>query len=262
MRFKIIGMVCLSLLFGAYFVGCDQEPTGPSSRSGRLIVYLTDSPGAVDAVYITFSDISAHIDSEWVTVHLKADSTINLLDYSNGKTLILAQDDVPAGRYTQIRVAIKSARIIADGSSFSLDVPSGAQSGLKFGLNLDVQPGNSYELVIDFDVSRSIVVNGPKNALGSYKLKPHIRIISKPVTGSIAGIVTNASDLPVAYAIQDADTITSTMVDPMSGSFVLAFLPPGSYTVALRDTLGRAFRRDSVPVSPGKSYDLGMITLQ
>ncbi len=262
MRSKLILLAVLSACVGLVMTGCNRQATEPSAPTGRLVVHLTDAPAAFEAVKITFSEISAHIDSEWVKVTLKSDSTVNLLDYSNGRTLILAQGDVPAGHYTQIRLKIKSAQVQIDGLTYPLDVPSGAQSGLKFGLHLDVHPGSSYELVIDFDANRSIVMTGPKNSPGSYKLKPYIRVISRAMTGSITGAVSNPSDLPVAYAIQDADTIASTMVDPLSGGFMLAFLPEGSYTVALRDTLGRAYTKDSVPVLSGKSYDLGIITLK
>ncbi|MDZ7332757.1 MAG: DUF4382 domain-containing protein [candidate division KSB1 bacterium] len=262
MQSKAILLVSLCTWFVMGTMGCDREPTKPSNRTGHIIVHLTDAPARFDAVNITFSEISAHIDSDWVNVELESDSTVNLLDYANGKTLVLAQGDVPAGHYTQIRLKIKSAQIAIDGLTYPLDVPSGAQSGLKFRLNLDVQPGSSYELVIDFDANRSILVTGPKNNLASYKLKPCIRVLSKAMTGSITGTVSNARDLPVAYAIQSADTITSTMTDPDNGRFLLAFLPEGNYTVSLRDTLGRAFSKDFVLVSPGKSFDLGIITLQ
>lgn len=262
MKLKLHLFGLLFICLATIIVRCNREPTRPSYQSGHLIVHLTDAPARFEAVKITFSEISAHIDSDWVKLKLKSDSTVNLLDYANGKTLILAQGDVPVGNYTQIRLKIKSALIDIDGLTYPLDVPSGAQSGLKFRLNLDVQPGSSYELVIDFDANRSILVTGPKNNPASYKLKPCIRVLSKAMTGSIAGTVSNARDLPIAYAIQSADTVTSSMADPMNGRFLLAFLPKGNYTVSLRDTVGRAFSKDLISVLPGKSFDLGIITLQ
>lgn len=262
MRSRSILFAVLSACLAFVTTSCNRQATEPSAQTGRIVVHLTDAPAAFEAVKINFSEISAHIDSEWVKVTLESDSTVNLLDYSNGRTLILAQGDVPAGHYTQIRLKIKSAQVQVDGLTHSLDLPSGAQSGLKFGLHMDVHPGSSYELVIDFDVNRSIVMTGPKNSPGSYKLKPYIRVISRAMTGSITGVVTNPSDLPVAYAIQQPDTIASTMVDPINGGFIIAFLPEGSYTVALRDTLGRAYQKESVLVLAGKSNDLGMMTLQ
>jgi hypothetical protein len=241
---------------------CDKEGTDPSLEKGYIIVHLTDAPAAFDAVNITFSEISAHIDSDWVTIQLKSDSTVNLLDWTNGKSMILGENEVPAGYYTQVRLKIKSAEIVVDNVTFPLDVPSGAQSGLKFGLNFTINPGSTYELVLDFDVKKSIVTTGPKNDPKGYKLKPHIRVISKAVSGSISGTVTNPKDVPVAYAIQNSDTTTSTLVDTLSGFFMLSFLPEGSYTVSIEDTLGKVFNQSNVGVIVGKTNNLGDITLQ
>lgn len=98
-----------------FLSGCDREPTEPSKKPGYLSVYLTDAPAAFDAVNITFSEISAHLDSDWVTIQLQSDSTVNLLDWTNGKSLILGSSEVPAGHYTQVRLKIKAAEIVVDG---------------------------------------------------------------------------------------------------------------------------------------------------
>jgi len=243
------------------FINCEKEPTDPSKDSGKLVVYLTDAPAEFDAVNITFSEISAHLDSEWVTINLKTDSTVNLLEWTNGKSMILGEEQVPAGHYSQVRLKIKAAEIVVDEETFQLDVPSGAQSGLKLGLNFTIEAGSTYELVLDFDVNKSIVTTGPKNDPNGYKLKPHIRVISKAVSGSISGTVTNPIDVPIAYAIQNSDTTTSTMVDTLSGYFMLSYLPEGSYTVAIEDTTGKIFIQTDVNVIPGNTSDLNAITL-
>lgn len=82
------------------------------------------------------------------------------------------------------------------------------------------------------------------------------------ITGSISGTVTNPADLPVAYAIAGDDTVTSSPVDGTDGSFRLAFLPPGSYTVSVSDTLNKAFTQSDVTVTAGQDNSLGQITLQ
>ncbi|MDZ7263352.1 MAG: DUF4382 domain-containing protein [candidate division KSB1 bacterium] len=259
--FIVGGWLGLAMLI-IFSIGCSNEPTEPSVQKGAITMHLTDAPAEFDAVNITFSEVSAHIDSDWVTIQLQADSTVNLLNYTNGRSILLAHGEVPAGHYTQVRLKIKAAEIVVDGQTFPLAVPSGAQSGLKFGLHFTVNPGASYELVIDFDVNRSIVVTGPKNDPKSYKLKPCLRVVSRAITGSISGTVTNPIHSPIAYAIQQADTVTSTAVDTSSGYFLLAFLPTGEYTVVVEDTLGKMFRHDAIFVQAGTTSDLGKITLQ
>jgi len=241
---------------------CDKNTSGINSENGtgNLTILLTDAAANYDSVNITFAEISAHLDSTWLTV-MTDTTTVNLLDWSNGNAMILGSEDVPAGKYTQIRIKIIDAEIGVNGQVFPLDVPSGSQSGLKFGPQFTINEGSTYEMVIDFDACRSIVTMGPPHNPHGYKLKPRIRVISNAITGSISGTVLNPVNLPVAYAIQNGDTVTSSIVDTTSGSFKLAFLPDGYYTVDVADTSAGYFSDDSINVTSGSNFDLGDITL-
>lgn len=244
-------------------INCEKETTSLNNNQGPAVlkVYLTDSPAAFDAVNITFSEVSAHLNGQWLTV--RGDTiTVNLLEWNNGKSIILGEAELPAGHYTQIRLMIQAAEVVVDGQTFPLTVPSGAQTGLKLGPEFTLHAGSTYELVVDFDVARSIVVTGPKHDPNSYKLKPHLRCVPRAISGSISATVTNPEHAPLAFALQNADTITSAIVDTLSGYFQLSFLSEGSYTVFVKDTLDRSFQQDSVQVMNGTNNDLGMITLQ
>jgi hypothetical protein len=241
---------------------CEKNTSGIDSenKTGNLTILLTDAAANYDSVNITFAEVSAHLDSTWLNV-LTDTTTVNLLDWSNGNTMILGSEDVPAGKYTQIRIKIIDAEIGVNGQVFPLDVPSGAQSGLKFGPQFTINEGSSYEIVIDFDASRSIVTTGPAHNPTGYKLKPRIRVTSTAITGSISGVVINPASLPIAYAIQNGDTTTSSIIDTTSGVFKLAFLPEGLYTVDVADTSSGYFSTDSINVTVGSNFDLGDISL-
>ena len=244
----------------ALFIGCSKETNSPDD-TGTLKVYLTDAPAEFGAVNITFSEISAHLDNQWLTV--KGDTvTVDLMQWNNGNSIVLGEAELPAGHYTQIRLMIIAAEVVVDGQPIPLTVPSGLQTGLKMGPEFTLDAGSTYELVIDFDVARSIVVTGPKHDPNSYKLKPYLRCVPKATSGSISATVTNPEHLPVAYALQNTDTITSTVVDTSNGYFQLSFLPEGTYRVFVRDTLEQSFTQDDVPVAIGENNDLGQITLQ
>jgi len=251
----IIFSLMLSL---ALLLGCDNEPNKPSGDSGYMIVHLTDAPAFFDAVNITFSDISFHLDSVWVKIRKKP-ITVNLLDWTDGKTMVLGEGEIPAGHYTQLRLLIESGEVVIQNQTYPLPIPSGV---LKFGPEFTVEPGSTYELVLDFDVNRSIVRMGSRKSPRGFMLKPHIRVIPRAISGSISGIVVNPEDVPVAYAIQGADTVNSASVDTGSGAFILPFLPEGSYTVAIKDTAGKAFSRSDVAVVAGQNSNLGTVTLQ
>lgn len=238
-----------------------DETTGPDSQNGTLTVLITDAAADYDSVIIYFSEISAHIDSQWVSV--QGDTMrVDLLQWSNGRAFKIGSAQVPAGRYTQVRIKIDAAKIGVKDTVFNLDVPSGAKTGLKLGPQFTISPGLDYELVVAFNVCRSIVTTGsPDNPTG-YKLKPHLRMISRAKSGSISGMVTNPEDAPQAHAIKENETITTSLVDTTSGYFMLGFLPAGDYRIVIEDTLGRNYSREGVPVKIGENNDLGEITLQ
>jgi hypothetical protein len=252
------------IVFSIFVYNCntDSDGVGTDGSMGKLNIYLTDTPAAYDSVNIVFTEVSAHLDSEWVSV-TQEPTRVNLLDWSNGRTMLLGSEEVPAGKYTQIRIKIDSASIVVDGDPYPLVVPSGAQTGLKFGPEFTIAAGSTYELVVDFDASRSVVTTGPPNDPKGYKLKPHIRVTTNAVTGSISGTVTNHDDMPMAYAItSDDDTLTMAIADTSSGYFMLGFLPEASYKVFVTDTIGLTFEQENVMVTKGQNNNIGSITLQ
>ena len=228
---------------------------------GTLTVSLTDTPADFDAVNITFSEVSANIDGEWMILSEEL-RTINLLEFSNGRTTEIGSADVPVGQYTQIRLKIAKAEVIVDSISHPLTVPSGAQTGLKLILEFTIIEGSTVELIVDFDANRSVVTTGPPNEPKSYKLKPTLRVISRAITGSISGIVTNPHNLPVAMAIAGSDTVTTTSVADTTGEFMLGFLAEGFYTISVKDTLNQFFESNDVEVIAGTNNDVGTVTLQ
>jgi len=251
------------IILSVAMIGCNKEDAVVATQDGRatLRILLTDASAPYDSVVIRFSEISANIDSVWHTV-VGDTQTVDLLEWSNGRALELGSADVPAGYYAQIRLKIDDAYIGVNGDVFPMDVPSGAQTGLKFGPGFRVLEGSTYELVIDFDATRSVVTLGPPKDPKGYKLKPHIRLSTTATTGSITGMVAPADSLPEAHAIQNGVTITSSIVDPNDGFFRLAFLPAGTYNVAIEDTSGNKYEQTGVSVMPGKEMDLGNITLE
>ena len=239
------------------FIGSCSDSTSPE-ENGTLKLYLTDAETTYDAVNVTFSEISVHLVPDWITI-VGGPITANLLDFNNGETLLLGTESLPAGKYTQIRLHILDANIVIGGVTHPMTIPS---EELKLGPQFTIEDGITYELVLDFDVEKSVVVSGPKDNL-SYKLKPHRRTVPKAITGSITGFVTNTDFNPIAHAIQGSDTITSSIVKE-EGAFVLGFLEEGTYQVDIEDSdePTKSFTTSGVNVNIGESTDLGDITLE
>ena len=256
MRYLIsLLLLTMTLLF---VPGCsDNSPTSSSDGMGVLKVLFTDSPGDFDEVNITIEEVSVHKDSSWVILN-ENEQTHNLIELANGITAVLGEEQLDPGIYDQIRLKIKAAELKIDDDIFPLDVPSGAQSGLKLHGNFTIEEGILTELVIDFDVAKSIHEIAKKQ---EYKLNPSLRVIAKSTSGAIIGHVTNPENEPVVFAIAGSDTVTSSIVDPQDGNFMLSFLPSGTYTVAFEDTLNYKCEVSNTVVSIGNKENLGDITL-
>ena len=160
-------------------------------------------------------------------------------------------------QYTQIRLVIEEADVVIEGTVYPLTIPSGT---LKFTSGFDINADEPTEMIVDFDAARSVLITGGVNA--EYKMKPTIRIINKQKCGSISGQVTNFENSPIAYAIADEDTLTTTYVNEDNGNFKLGFLPEGTYTVSIVDTSGLSYSAEDVSVAVGSKTDLGDITLE
>ena len=248
------------IILSSLIAGCDSS-SDPIETTGTFNVRITDSPADFDAVNITFSEVSVIQSGGSAIVVSDSTQTINLIEWSNGNSTPLGSIQLEAGTYNQIRLIIDSASVIIDGVASAVKVPSGAQTGLKLTHQFTLEAGSTYDLMIDFDASRSVVVTGPKASPG-YHLKPTIRLVAMPTTGSISGTVFTPVNVPVALAMSGADTVTTVFVDTLSGEFQLAFLEAGSYNVVVEDSTGARFDSTAVEVTVGEDNDLGSIELQ
>lgn len=248
------------IILSSLIAGCDSS-SDPAETTGTFNVKITDAPADFDAVNITFSEVSVNQSGGSAIVVSDSTQTINLIEWSNGNSTPLGSIELEAGTYNQIRLIIDSASVIIDGVVSTVKVPSGAQTGLKLTHQFTMEVGSTYDLMIDFDASRSVVRTGP-SANPTYSLKPTIRLVSVATTGSISGTVTNPANIPVALAMSGADTVTTVFVDTLSGKFQLAFLEAGSYDVVVEDSTGARFDSSAVEVGVGIDNDLGSIELQ
>ncbi len=173
-RYLIIAGALMMII--SILSGCAESVTEPEG-TGTLKVMLTDAPGDFDAVNVTFSEISAHIDSAWVLIQGES-VTVNLLDLTNGRFIEIGSAEVPAGKYTQIRLSIEMADVVMEGTTHELIVPSSTQTGLKLVTEFEIEADATLEVMIDFDAARSVVVTGTTDEPLEYMLVPTIRVIS------------------------------------------------------------------------------------
>ena len=246
----------LAILMTLVLASCGGGGSGSSGSSGdgTLSLALTDSTTQdYRAVYVTIDRVDVHrTDGNWEVV-ATPEATYNLLELVNGVTVVLGQDQLPAGDYTQMRLMIGDtpddgknivgenhphANYLLIGDSLDdqpLKIPSGPQTGIKLVSGFTINENQTTELLLDFDAMRSVVKAG---ASGLYLLKPTIKVLKVAEYTSVEGTVTtnvNEVSTPLAEAMVNAQAgdplqIQAGTVTDDEGEYKL-FLMPGDYTL-------------------------------
>jgi hypothetical protein len=246
---------------------CSEDksgPTGPVAGNGFLKIYMIDAPATIDSVIICVSRVEVHqsgtdtTSGNWFIIN---DSTryFDLLLLTNGASAVLGDTTLPAGHYTQIRLIIcEGSYVIDNGVRHDLTIPSGMQTGIKLNHPFVIEDGKLYELFLDFNVDKSIIVTGN----GEYKLKPTIRIAPAIISGSISGQVLPLDAFPTIWTLVGQDT--STTYTDNDGFFKLMALPEGIYDVNIIPADTMIYNDTTITgvnVLANQTTDLGTITL-
>jgi hypothetical protein len=226
---RMIYLLPVILLF--FYTGCSNDnTTGPaSSKDGRLKLTMVDSPAGYDEVNIVVNRVEVHLagdTSSWMVIN-PVPHTYDLLQLVNGASVVLGDTFLTPGHYTQIRLLIgDSSNVVVNGTPYPLNIPSGMQTGIKLNHEFDIEAGNLYELMLDFDAGRSIHVT---HGGGQYTLNPVIRVMPVVTSGSISGqVLPTDADAEVSTVIGE-DTVST--YPNSEGFFNLMTLPADTYDV-------------------------------
>ena len=248
---------CLGLVLAALLTGCSDDGPG----TGLLTLAVTDAPvDGATAVVVEFTGIEVKpAAKDAVSFDYDTPRQIDLLALSGTDSEVLLDGaEVPAGHYEWVRLKVNaeddgvtdSYIDLKDGSRHELDVPSGAETGLKLHSGFNVPAGGAASFTMDFDLRKS--VHEPMDAADSYKLRPTLRIVDNTQVGAIGGTVAatlvTSGCSPAVYVFEGSgvtpDDVDGAAPDPLttarveldanSGQYVFTagFLLPGAYTVA------------------------------
>jgi hypothetical protein len=213
---------------------CDENnSTETSSGKGSIRMYLVDSPASLDAIVICVARVEVHkagndeSPGSWTAIN---DSVryFNLLELQNGASAVLGDTSLPVGLYTQIRLVLLDSNYVKGGGiqdSMKLTVPSGLQTGLKLNHSFEIESDNLYELYLDFNADKSVLVIGN----GEYELKPTIRLSPVITSGTISGRVSPQDAYPMIWTLVGEDKVSTDTDD--NGYFKLMAIPEGTYEV-------------------------------
>lgn len=265
-KLKFLGLL---LIISAVlpFVSCSDNDD--SAKTSKVNVKMTDAPGDYDEVNIEVLDVmiksdASTDDSGWVSIGTAAPTIYNLLDLTGGVNAVLADNAiVPSGKLGQIRLVLGDDNtVVVGGVTFPLNTPSAQQSGLKLLVNQTLEPGFTYDFLLDFDVDKSIVVQA--GGSGNFNLNPVIRVSTVVNSGSIAGTVTTTpAGVQVLASVMVNDVAVSAYANA-EGKFQINGIPAGTYSVTLTPdpTSGLApLVVDGVIVVNGQVTDIGAKSL-
>ncbi len=252
MKMRLLGLILTTTLFGLFSCNqIDTEVPKTKSGTGNVVIRLTDAPFPYDMVE------EANITIDWVKLHrvdsvdvapdsvfimMEKDTTLNLLDLSNGITAVLSEMEIPAGNYNEIRFHVTEASLKAvdDTTMYKLKIPSGEASGIKVKIKpwLVVEDGVESEVLLDFDVNRSFKIIGNehgKKGIKGFMFKPIVRAVNLSSAGKVEGMVTNEDGDKVKNAIitlyTETDTISCSK-STVGGYYAIIGVPEGTYSMA------------------------------
>lgn len=198
-------------------------------------------------------------DNGWVALKSIRPGVYDLLKLTGGLDTLLASEELPAGRISQIRLLLgENNSVKTNGQVYPLKTPSAQQSGLKLKVNATLTEGITYTILLDFDAARSVVSAGNS---GGYNLKPVIRSIAEAQSGAIKGSVAPALAAPAVYAIAGTDTVSTAYADA-TGNFLLRGVKPGTYQVVIQPKEAYGEKTlENVAVTLGNVTTLEPVTL-
>jgi hypothetical protein len=260
---KQLGLIFTGVFLSIFLlVSCNDDENSPQGTKGRINVHLTDSPYPIDLIknaFVTIDkvEIRQSLESnqgereDSFIVISEAEIEIDLLKLTNGITEQIASVDLEAGTYNQIRLHVVDATIVLiDGTEFDLKVPSGESSGLKikFDPAIQITDGQTSDVLLDFDVSRSFVVKGKIGGkINGFNFKPVVRGAFLGLAGRVEGNVADTTGNPLENAMvklwipedestkiveTDDETFEVSSFTGADGKFKLIGIPSGTYSLS------------------------------
>ncbi len=271
MRFstRLVG-VSLVAVSALASTGCSADDdddfvfTG-GAEDGVIEVYAVDAPPELDRLQSVVIRLqSVQLEGETI---LGQDVTrtlfeapagtpleVDLLALRGGRMDLIARDDVPPGDYDRVILNLVGARVAYDvngGSQiFSTEDGNLTLEQTEWQVNvpggiLDVNPDDTDQVVLDFDLSQVVDVQGPADDPTGIIVRPSV--LARPLfVESIRGVVRSDAGTPgvtsddpplegviVGLFLNDQQ-VTTTKTDGQ-GVYVLQAIPPGQYEVRVAE---------------------------
>ena len=246
------------------FVSCSQEDDGMDQGEGNMSstkVYLTDSPvdnPEISGVFVTIAEVQ--VNGKALEGFSK--STIEISSLTEGKTKLLGNVDLETGSSANVVLVLEENSDASGNSPANYVLTTGGEkkallssvSRIEVSDNAEILATEQNELIIDFDLRKSVAENSEGNYsfVSAGQLSNSIRVANRAKTGTVKGNISNYSaagaEAVVVYAYRAgsysqseaeaggsatatafSNAVTSTAVAEAGGDFSLHFLEEGEY---------------------------------
>jgi hypothetical protein len=247
---------CIFLFLSAALLAC----TDSSGTKGSLTISITDAPADADnikGVNLFIANIEGKRGSDWKSLrYFDQPIGVNLLDYSGGKSLVLIEQFLDPGTFSEVRFRFNLADLnsslmrspqcnveLVDGTTKPIYYFDAGKTELMVTQEFRVAARGHTDITFDFDVRKSLI----QDELGNYVLKPFVRMIETGKAGHVAAVVSNhnptdrivvfaysagqfslaETNAPAPGEVRFKNAITSARMK--EARFGLGFLPAGTY---------------------------------
>ena len=241
----------IGFLVAVLLPGCEEalnnKKDETNSGIGKLVINITDAPFPVDMIdsaMVTIVKVEIRNADEdsinpYLTIMEDTSITFNLIELRNGISAEMIETDIPEGNYDLIRLYVDNASLtVKDGETYSMKVPSGAQTGIKVFIKpaLTISGGTISELLLDFSLEKSFVLKGNMNTpagIKGFNFKPTIHAVNNVTAGAIVGMVSDTSGMMVggAEVWLEQDTVFATAYADTLGKYGFIGIPAGTYDI-------------------------------
>jgi hypothetical protein len=245
---------------------CKDFDTNPK---GLVNIILVDAPAQWDSVFIEILGVDVELitsgktDGTIETFFLPyepGDKKIEVSSLIAGEALLLGRDELPSGKILKVTMKLGDEYYLyLDDKRYNMPLADPSLKDIPLQIEMDVEQAVSYDIVLDFDLEKSIKVISETPL--SLQLEPVVVAYKGAGTGEISGVVTPTALQPAIYAIQNEDSISTHSNSSGAYKFIL---PEGSYSFyydpkneAYADTL-----INDIEIVAGETKTLDLITLK
>ena len=258
-RFKPLLILFLPILIWS----CKEFDDSPKALVNVLLI---DAPAKWDSVIVGIQGVELEFvpngrEGEVQRLFWPYEPGDKLIDISQlvgGTALPVARNEMQLGQITGITLRLgPDNALYLDEDRYQLELPEG-NTDYYLPISLDLEQGFSYDLILDFDLEKSIQVTNPDPL--TLDFNPTISAYPGIGRGDLTGSTSPTDLQPAIYAIQESDSV-STHTNS-SGNFIFR-LEPGSYDVFI-DPKDSRYNPDTIRgviIESGKATTIDRITL-